>query len=211
MTALIRRSGTPSWRLLASCICAAVLSAGPTLAGPPFRTDDPEPVDFQHFEINLVSLGTRTTSDWSGILPGLEVNYGALPNLQLHAIVPQGDTAPDGGRTGFALGDIELGAKYRFITPAEDDWFPQVGVFPLVEVPVGNQKLGLGTGHAQLLSGGAVDVLKRHRLRTVRNNPRPVQRMAGHEPKLAAPLADRVPPSPASRPVRREPRLGWPR
>jgi hypothetical protein len=78
------------------------------------------------------------------------VNYGALPNLQLHAIVPQGYTAPSGGRTGFALGDIELGAKYRFITPGDDDWFPQVAVFPLVEVPAGNRKLGFSTGHAQI-------------------------------------------------------------
>jgi hypothetical protein len=128
----------------------ALLFAVPALAGPPFRTDDPEPVEFQHFEINVLSLGTKTTSGWTGVLPGLEVNYGALPNLQLHAIVPVGYTAPEGGRMGFALGDIELGAKYRFITPGEDDWFPQVGIFPLVEVPVGNQNLGLGTGHVQV-------------------------------------------------------------
>jgi len=129
---------------------AAVLFAVPALAGPPFRTDDPEPVEFQHFEINLLSLGTKTTGGWAGVLPGLEVNYGALPNLQLHAIVPVGYTAPDGGRAGFGFGDIELGAKYRFITPGDGDWFPQVGVFPLVEVPVGNQSLGLSTGHVQV-------------------------------------------------------------
>ena len=48
------------------------------------------------------------------------------------------------------MGDIEVGAKYRFINPGEDDWFPQVAFFPLVEVPVGNQHLGLSTGHAQI-------------------------------------------------------------
>jgi hypothetical protein len=128
---------------------AAGLLAEPAFAGPPFRTDDPEPVEYQHFELDLFSQGTKTEGGWSGVLPGFEVNYGALPNLQLHAVLPQGFNAPDGGRTGFALGDIELGVKYRFITPGEDDWFPQVAVFPLIEVPAGNQKLGFSTGHVQ--------------------------------------------------------------
>ena len=133
-----------------AALLAAMLLAAPAFAGPPFRTDDPEPVAFQHFEFNLLSQGTKTDGGWSGTLPGIEMNYGALPNLQLHAIVPLGYAAPEGGRTGFAMADIELGAKYRFITPGEGDWFPQVGVFPLIEVPAGNQKLGFSTGHLQV-------------------------------------------------------------
>ena len=136
-------------RFLSSLTILLLLSSQ-AFAGPPFRTDDPEPVDFQHFEINMISFGTKTSGGWSGVLPELEVNYGALPNLQLHAIVPQGYAAPAGGRTGFGLGDIELGAKYRFITPGDDDWFPQAAVFPTIEVPAGNQKLGFSTGHAQI-------------------------------------------------------------
>jgi hypothetical protein len=135
---------------LASAPTALLLLSSPAFAGPPFRTDDPETVDFQHYEINMISLGTETTGGWIGSLPALEVNYGALPNLQLHAIVAQDYTAPPGGRTGFALGDIELGVKYRFLKPGDDDWFPQAAVFPTIEVPVGNQKLGFNTGHAQI-------------------------------------------------------------
>jgi hypothetical protein len=145
----IERRRASLGRSLAFAGITGALASGPAFAGPPFRTDDPEPVEFQHFEINLFSQGVRTDGGWSGMLPGFEVNYGALPNLQLHAIIPQGYTAPTDGRTGFALGDIELGVKYRFVTPGEDDWFPQVAVFPLVEVPAGNQKLGFSTGHAQ--------------------------------------------------------------
>jgi hypothetical protein len=122
---------------------------GSALAGAPFRTDDPETIESQHFEIDLFSLGTKVESGWSGILPGLEVNYGALPNLQLHVIIQQGFDAPVRGHTGFALGDIELGAKYRFITPGEDDWFPEVATFPSVLMPSGNQNLGFNTGHVQ--------------------------------------------------------------
>jgi hypothetical protein len=134
----------------AGLLAAMLLLAAPAFAGPPFRTDDPEPVEFQHWEINAFSLGTKTTGGWSAALPALEVNYGALPNLQLHAIVQQGYTAPTGGRSGFAPGDLELGAKYRFITPDEGDWLPQVAVFPTIEVPVGNRKLGFSSGHAQI-------------------------------------------------------------
>src|SRR4051794_14717046 len=96
-----------------SLIVAGLLSAGiltaPAFAGPPFRTDDPETVDFQHFEINLFSVGTKTADGWTGILPGLEVNYGALPNLQLSVVVGQGYAAPVGGRTSFAFEDVTLG------------------------------------------------------------------------------------------------------
>ena len=131
-------------------LLALTLLAVPAIAGPPFRTDDPEPVEFQHFEMMLLSTGSKTAEGWNVFLPAYEVNYGVLPNLQLHAIIPQGFTAPAGGRSGFALGDVELGAKYRFITPGEGDWFPQVAVFPLIEIPVGNQTLGFSTGHAQI-------------------------------------------------------------
>jgi hypothetical protein len=76
----------------------------------------------------------------------VEVNYGAAPNLQLHVIVPWAFDSPSGSPSVTGLGDIELGAKYRFITPGEDDWWPQVGIFPLVELDTGNAQKGLGAG-----------------------------------------------------------------
>jgi hypothetical protein len=144
-----RRRANPG-RDTAICLCLMVLAAPSASGGPPFRTDDPETVDFRHYEITLFSQEAKTNQGWLGVLPSLEVNYGALPNLQLHVIVPVGYVAPSGGHIGIALGDIELGAKYRFIVPDENDWFPQVGVFPAIEVPVGNQPLGFSTGHAQV-------------------------------------------------------------
>src|SRR5262245_51825492 len=113
-------------RWLAGCVILVALSAGAARAGAPYRTDDSEPVDLHQFEMLLFSTGTRTAGGWTALLPAYEVNYGALPNLQLHAVFPLGYTSPAGGRTGFALADIELGAKFRFITPGEDDWFPGV-------------------------------------------------------------------------------------
>jgi hypothetical protein len=125
----------------------AVLGPQPALAGPPFITDDPEPVDYGHWEVYGFSMATQTHDNTSGTLAGVEVNYGAAPNLQLHVIAPLAFDAPSGVGAKIGAGDIELGAKYRFIDPGPDDWWPQVGVFPLVEVPSGDTRRGLGTGH----------------------------------------------------------------
>ncbi|THD58234.1 hypothetical protein [Phenylobacterium sp.] len=127
----------------------ALLGAGAARAGPPFITDDPEPVDLHHWEIYAFSAGAFDSHGATGQGPALEVNYGAAPNLQLHLIAPFAYDAPPGGPTTMGLGDTELGFKYRFITPDKDDWFPQVGIFPLLEVPTGDAHRGLGAGQVQ--------------------------------------------------------------
>jgi subtilisin family serine protease len=58
------------------------------MAGPPFRTDDPEPVDLGHWEVYGFTAGTHVRGDTAGTLAGVEVNYGAAPNLQLHMVAP---------------------------------------------------------------------------------------------------------------------------
>ena len=58
----------------------------PAAAGPPFITDDPEPVDLGHWEVYAFSDGAIDRNDASGLGPAIEVNYGAAPNLQLHVI-----------------------------------------------------------------------------------------------------------------------------
>jgi hypothetical protein len=135
---------------IGAILSSLLLLSFPAFAGPPFRTDDPETVEEQHIEVRLFSTGTTTESGTLGTLPGLEMNYGAAPNLQLHATVPLDYTAPAEGRTGFAKGDLEFGAKYRLLKPGEEDWYPQIATFPLIEVPIGDQKLGFSTGHPQI-------------------------------------------------------------
>ena len=131
----------------AAVTIALLLVSRPAFAGPPFITDDPEPVDYGHWEVYGFSMATETHDDIGGTLAGVEVNYGAAPNLQLHMIAPLAFDSPNGGGTQIGAGDIELGAKYRFVDPEPDDWFPQIGVFPLVEVPTGDAQSGLGSGH----------------------------------------------------------------
>lgn len=126
------------------CLCAVTLALG----GPPFVTDDPEPVEYQHSEIYLASIVQREPGDTNGTLPHLEFNYGVIPDVQLHIIAPAAFDARSGNARQFGYGDTELGVKYRFIDEADDR--PQVAIFPLVELPTGASARGLGAGHTQL-------------------------------------------------------------
>lgn len=127
----------------------ALTASARAIAGPPFITDDPEPVAYGHWEVYAFSAGAHGPGDTSGFGPSIEVNYGALPNLQLHVIAGLAFDDPSGHSPQMGVSDTELGAKYRLINPGPDDWWPQVGVFPLVELPTGNAARGLGAGYTQ--------------------------------------------------------------
>jgi hypothetical protein len=133
-----------SWLVLALVIASARLAA----AGPPFVTDDPEPVEHEHWEIYLASQDQHDADGWTGTAPHLEINYGAIENLQLHLIAPLAYANPVQGSSAYGIGDLELGAKYRFVQ--ETSWCPQIGTFPLVELPAGDPSRGLGDGHIQV-------------------------------------------------------------
>jgi hypothetical protein len=74
--------------LLSAVGISIVAIARPACAGPPFLTDDPEPVAAGHWEVYGASQWSIARHAASGTSPRLEVNYGAVPELQLHAIVP---------------------------------------------------------------------------------------------------------------------------
>jgi hypothetical protein len=128
-------------------VAAALTFSGRTLAGPPFVTDDPEPVDEQHWEINTAITRTATEDERSGSLPVIDANYGAAPDLQLH-IQPQLAYSRTSKGSQFGVGDTEIGAKYRFVEEDKDGWRPMVAVYPLIELPTGDRKRGLGDGAA---------------------------------------------------------------
>ncbi len=118
-----------------------MVQAASALAGPPFLTDDPEPVKWRHFEAYLFGTADRGPRGGAFVGPAFEFNVGAAPNLQLHVIVPAAYVTP--GRA-YGVGDIEIGAKYRFVN--ETARRPQVGIFPQVELPSGDSVRGLGNG-----------------------------------------------------------------
>ncbi|MGH9393395.1 MAG: hypothetical protein ACRD1E_04440, partial [Terriglobales bacterium] len=118
-------------------------------AGPPFRTDDPDPVAYRHWEVYFASTGAYNAMlGLLSTLPHVEVNYGAAPGLQLHVIVPMAIAHAPGEATQYGYGDTEIGAKLRFLE--EGKRRPEVGVFPLVEVPSGDAARGLGAGFTQI-------------------------------------------------------------
>ena len=125
-------------------LALSAASVRPALAGPPFRTDDPQPVDFRHWEAYVFSTFDKTADGRATQFPALEFNWGAVPNVQIHLIVPAASSRPPGGPTWFGAGDVEFGVKYRFIQ--EGGARPQIGIFPQLELPTGNVDRGLGNG-----------------------------------------------------------------
>lgn len=98
-------------------------------AGPPFVTDDPEPVAYHHWEVYVGSQLLRNAFGLQGTVPHVEVNFGVLPETQLHIIMPFELSQENQGTTSMGLGDVELGVKLRFVK--ESSGFPQVGAFPM--------------------------------------------------------------------------------
>jgi len=135
--------------LILFTLFAALLpfAAGPATlrAGPPYVTDDPEPVDLHNWEINVSFLGVHDVGGWTGQSPFLDINYGGFPNVQLHIGPSLGMSSTPHGPFQLGLGDTELGVKWRFIE--ETPTCPQVAIYPLLEVPTGDSAHGLGSGN----------------------------------------------------------------
>jgi len=117
-------------------------------AGPPFRTDDPETVEYRNGEFYVAHAYSNDRGGVSGTAPHLETNFGIVPNVQLHLTIPMAFSRPNGEATLYGPGDVELGVKYRFVQEAENR--PMVGTFPIVHLPTGNSDRGLGNGSAQV-------------------------------------------------------------
>lgn len=139
---------------LTALVCLLMLCrAGTVLAGPPFQTDDPEPIDFRNYEFYTFVSADGTAVETDTVGPAAEFNWGALPNVHLHVIVPLAGVFPSNnprytpagtGPNALGLGDIETGIKFRFVQ--ETKHRPQIGTFVMFELPTGNAAKGLGVG-----------------------------------------------------------------
>lgn len=142
-------------RLKALCAIVVLIEIGLVnriaLAGAPFLTDDPEPVEKGHGEFFIASQSVLTHDDFFATLPHFELNYGPIENVQLHALTPFVYDRPQDSSSQYGYGDTELGVKWRFLR--EDQLFkgsPEAGTYPLLEVDTGNASRGLGNGRDQL-------------------------------------------------------------
>ena len=125
-------------------LAIALFAAGSTAwAGPPYLTDDPEPVPYHHWELYSFATRDQTRNSTTAAGPAVEINNGVAPNTQIHLIVPQAYFSSN-GTSARGLGDLEAGVKYRFLTQTRTR--PEIGTFPLVELPTGSQARGLGNG-----------------------------------------------------------------
>ena len=121
--------------------------------GPPFQIDDPVPVDLHHFEFYIFGAADGTPVEMDSTGPAVEFNWGAIPRVQLHAILPSGGIFPSNnpiylpsgtGPSAFGLTDMELGVKLALIK--ETKHVPQIGPYTMFEMPTGNYDKGLGVG-----------------------------------------------------------------
>jgi hypothetical protein len=133
----------PSACRIIPILALSLLSATAAWAGPPYLTDDPDPVPYHHWELYTFLTQDRTRNTNAVVGPALELNNGVAPSTQLHLIIPESDFAQE-GISAHGLGDLEAGVKYRFLTETKDR--PEIGTFPLVEIPTGNASEGLGNG-----------------------------------------------------------------
>lgn len=117
------------------------------LAGPPYVTDDPEPTDYQKYEVYIFSQASGGRDGVSGAY-GLDFNYGATENLQLTAAIPIAFERPAGAESSRGLGNIELAAKYRFVHNSESSGW-DVAFFPRLFLPASSDRVG--EKHASLL------------------------------------------------------------
>src|SRR5581483_9964755 len=133
----------------ATRLAQAILPLGPA---PLVYMANPNPMRSRALNLRLCNMdGTPVEYDTLG--PAFEFNWGAIPRVQLHAVLPLGGVfpsnnpafAPSGtGTNAFGLTDTELGVKLAWITQTKHR--PQVGSFTMFEIPTGNFAKGLSVG-----------------------------------------------------------------
>jgi len=126
----------------------SVLAVGLAQAGPPFVTDDPEPVAPGGWEINVPFILERTAGKTEMDAPLFDVNYG-LPDVQLKLEFPIEIAHDDGNGTVTGAGDLLLGVKWRFFNNEQSQL--QLGIYPQLLLPTGDQARGLGEGRPAFL------------------------------------------------------------
>jgi hypothetical protein len=145
-----RLEGAPLRALLCCALCALLPLLAPSTAdaGIPFVTDDPGTPEAGHYEMNIATQYTHRRGEDSGVLPSFELNYGATDNVQLHFLAGLAFDRQSPNGAHFGSGDVELGVKYRFIQAEEQGWIPDVAFVPALDLPAGDRRHALGTGHA---------------------------------------------------------------
>lgn len=128
-------------RLAALLLCLVPLAA---IAGPPYLTDDPDPIDYGTFEI-IPAFTVDRASDGEEIAgPVADFNYGIAPDMHLNVGPGIARTLPADAPSQSGLGDTRVALKWRFHQETDDS--PEIAIYPAMELPTGNASRGLGNG-----------------------------------------------------------------
>ncbi|MDB5821508.1 MAG: hypothetical protein JWR21_212 [Herminiimonas sp.] len=127
---------------------AALALANSARAGPPFVTDDPEPVEFKHWEVNYGVTKTWRSQSASVGLPSVDINYGVAPDVQLH-VQPRYSIESTTTTKARGIDDTEIGVKYRFFNWEQGDTSVMLGIYPLFQIGTGDKTLGQDRGRGK--------------------------------------------------------------
>jgi hypothetical protein len=117
----------------------SLLAAPTVIAGPPYATDDPETTEYRHYEAYAFTAGGSGHQGVGGVA-GLDLSYGAGPDLQLTTVIPFEYDLPSDGSSVSGLGNVELAAKYRFVHQENYGW--DIAIFPRIFLPSGSEAVG---------------------------------------------------------------------
>lgn len=104
----------------------------------------------QRWSLTFGGLYTHREGETSGWLPDLAADYSVNDRLMLHAMAPFTFDRLRGSSTHYGLGDLEIGARYRFFDDDPSSWQPAVSFYPLVDFPTGDVHENLGTGRTHV-------------------------------------------------------------
>jgi hypothetical protein len=121
------RAGRPRFKPRARRLLALLLVGPAAYAGPPYSTDDPEPVDYRHYEAYLFGSGSRDHGGSSGAA-GVDFSYGARPDLHVNIVLPLAYERPQGAASSSGPGNVELAAKFRLAHQQRCGW--DLSLFP---------------------------------------------------------------------------------
>jgi hypothetical protein len=102
------------------------------IAGPPYSTDDPAPVDPGRWEIIPFVTGSHRSGTTAGEM-AFDINYGLASSVQLTLLVPLLYEHSQSLRSG--LGRIETAVKWRFLEQDEQGLAPEMAIAPAVIWP----------------------------------------------------------------------------
>ncbi len=117
-------------------LLALGLVSSSAMAGPPYITDDPAPTDLAKWEVYTFVDGSFDHGAFGGAT-GFDLNYGALPGLQLTATLPLDLTAGGGNGLRARKGDVEVAAKFRFVNDEKSG--VSIAAFPRLILPTSGE------------------------------------------------------------------------